>query len=54
MESRQMIIQSVMQVLKSKVDQETLDIVQDAFTIELNRYEVQERTYHDTRNVCDD
>lgn len=44
MESRQMIIQSVMQVLKSKVDQETLDIVQDALTIELNRYEVQERT----------
>lgn len=40
MESRQMIIQSVMQVLKSKVDQETLDIVQDALTIELNRYEV--------------
>lgn len=39
-----MIIQSVMQVLKSKVDQETLDIVQDALTIELNRYEVQERT----------
>jgi GH25 family lysozyme M1 (1,4-beta-N-acetylmuramidase) len=33
-----------MQVLKSKVDQETLDIVQDALTIELNRYEVQERT----------
>ena len=54
MESRQMIIQSVMQVLKSKVDQEILDIVQDALTIELNRYEVQERTYHDTRNVCDD
>lgn len=44
MESRQMIIQSVMQVLKSKVDQEILDIVQDALTIELNRYEVQERT----------
>lgn len=44
MESRQMIIQSVMQVLKSKVDQEALDIVQDALTIELNRYEVQERT----------
>lgn len=44
MDSRQMIIQSVMQVLKSKVDQETLDIVQDALTIELNRYEVQERT----------
>lgn len=44
MESRQMIIQSVMQVLKSKVDKETLDIVQDALTIELNRYEVQERT----------
>lgn len=44
MESRQMIIQSVMQVLKSKVDQETLDIVKDALTIELNRYEVQERT----------
>lgn len=39
-----MIIQSVMQVLKSKVDQEILDIVQDALTIELNRYEVQERT----------
>lgn len=32
------------QVLKSKVDQEILDIVQDALTIELNRYEVQERT----------
>lgn len=44
METRQMIIQSVMQVLKSKVDQEILDIVQDALTIELNRYEVQERT----------
>lgn len=47
MESRQMIIQSVMQVLKSKVDQETLDIVQDALTIELNRYEVrnEQRNY---------
>lgn len=44
MEIRQTIIQSVLQALQGKVDSETLDTVQDVLVIQLNQYELQERS----------
>lgn len=43
MDIREDIIQKVLERLKGRVEQETLDVIQDALVIELNRYEVQER-----------
>ena len=44
MEIRQMIIQSVLQALQGKTEPEVLDIVQDVLVIQLNQYEIQERS----------
>lgn len=44
MEIRQTIIQSVLQALQGKVAPETLDTVQDVLVIQLNQYEIQERS----------
>lgn len=44
MEIRQTIIQSVLQMLQGRVEPEVLDTVQDVLVIELNRYEIQERS----------
>ena len=44
METREDIIQAVLQSLQGKTSQEVLNMVQDTLVIELNRYEVQERT----------
>lgn len=44
MEIRQVIIQSVLQALQGKVEPEVLDTVQDVLVIQLNQYEIQERS----------
>ena len=44
MEIRQVVIQSVLQALQGKVAPETLDTVQDVLMIQLNQYEIQERS----------
>lgn len=43
MDIRENIIQKVLERLKGRVEQETIDIVNDAMTVELNEYELQER-----------
>lgn len=44
MEIRQVIIQSVLQALQGKAEPEVLDTVQDVLVIQLNQYEIQERS----------
>ena len=44
METREDIIQAVLQSLQGKTTQDVLNSIQDTLVIELNRYEVQERT----------
>lgn len=43
MEIREEIIQKIMDALDGRMDTETKDVVRDVLTIELNRYELQER-----------
>lgn len=44
MDIRRNIIQSVLQMLHGKVDAEVIDTVQDVLVIQLNQYEIQERS----------
>ena len=44
MDIRRNIIQSVLQMLHGKVDTEVIDTVQDVLVIQLNQYEIQERS----------